>query len=85
MRVICIDGIKEGDEAYDTPHKAGANDAIYEGETYTVYKQKTYSGILCYFLIERRANAAYASHCFIPLSNIDELELQLTNSKYELV
>jgi hypothetical protein len=75
MRVICVDGIKKGEKAWDTPKVCDDFDAIYEGEIYNVVREKVYDGHLCYFLQEKRNNAAYYSGLFMPLSEIDEKEL----------
>ena len=75
MKVICIDGVKRGTMPYDTEIPASIADEVYEGEVYAVVKEKEYYGNLCYFLAERRRNAAYYAGIFIPLSNINENEI----------
>lgn len=84
MKVICIDGVKKGTMPYDTCNPASHFDEVYEGEIYTVTKQKEFYGHLCYFLAERRPNAAYYYGIFAPISNIDEKEFERNYNK-ELV
>lgn len=85
MRVLCINGVNVGDIGKMTltktrwvaPHMA----IIIEGESYTVANAFNYWGELFYELAERPGVCIYLSTRFIPLSNINELEL--INTKEE--
>ena len=75
FKVICIDGVRIGDQSYNKDKKASVSDIVYEGEIYNVIGEYLYHGILFYFLQERGMRSAYYSKIFIPLSDMDEMEL----------
>lgn len=86
MRVLCINGFNVGyiGKLSVTGQKwvATSNDIVIEGEVYTVTDTWPYEGKLFYELAERPPECVYLSTRFIPLSNIDELEL--VNEKEEV-
>ncbi len=81
FKVICIHG---SDFVLVTGSPAVPEDALIEGATYTVVEIEEYTNNERYlYLKEKLPNTGYNSKRFIPLSNIDELEL--TNHKKEVV
>lgn len=73
MKVICIDGVKMGYKGIYYGIKADKENEIHEGEVYTVIgenEQKT-----GWKLLEKPCGFCYLKNRFIPLSEIDELEL----------
>lgn len=77
MRVICIDTVNVGDafKSMTGLYFVNNDDCIYGGEVYTVVEEKTMFGRVGYRLAEKHFNNLYLKSRFIPLSNIDEIEL----------
>lgn len=75
MKVICIDGVKSGVVGIKGVLVAGKSDEIYEGETYNVCGSGVINGKRGYVLCERSPNVLYRAERFLPLSEIDEMEI----------
>jgi hypothetical protein len=75
MKVICIDGVKTGVVGERGLLIAGKAEEIYEGETYTVCGNNVVNGKRGYFLSERPPYASYRVERFLPLSEINEMEI----------
>lgn len=72
MRVICINGVKKGDPGTVAP--ACEEDEIYEGEEYTVVRERKVCGEIGYYLAERSPIVSYSSDRFIRIGDVDEVE-----------
>ena len=72
---MCIDGIKPGEESL-FGNAADNNTAIFEGEVYTVTGTHKEYNINWYTLAEKPSDSYYDQDLFIPLSEIDELQIQ---------
>lgn len=71
MKVICINGKKEGNLTYfGNPLKK--EDAIYEGEVYSVLREIDHPNGPSYILEDKSPYMSYRKIHFIPLSTIDE-------------
>ena len=67
MKVLCIDATTEpGWPTVD----------LKEGEIYTVTGDREYGGYYWYKLLEGEPNAWYEAQYLIPISNIDETEME---------
>lgn len=75
MDVLCVRGIDKGTLDSKGKNPASEKDAIFNGEIYTVVGNYNKDGFPCYFLAERRKTAAYNVLCFIPISDIDEVNI----------
>jgi hypothetical protein len=80
MKVICIDGVRAGIIGERKIIIASKLDEIYEGEIYTVCGRAAVNGKLGYFLSERLRHVAYRAERFLPLSEINEMELSESGS-----
>ncbi len=83
MKVLCIDGVRVGTPSMLNAYKAKKPDCLAEGEIYTVLEEMYFLGRKCYTLDERNPMQPYLASRFIPLSNIDEMEL--VNENYKTV
>lgn len=66
MKVLCIDASTDADSEMPVD--------LVEGQIYTVVDDQVYQGLLWYCLQEN-LDAWYSSDAFVPLSDIDEMEL----------
>jgi hypothetical protein len=84
MKVICIDGVKVGNIGILHQTIATDDEAIYEGEIYTVLKSTVVAGIAAYHL-EEKSHCVYRASRFAPLSDIDENEFERYYSLVETI
>lgn len=75
MTVICIRGANPGSKKVDQGKIVLPDEAIYEGQTYTVTDEFTDDIGTWYFLKERDALNSYNKNRFIECSEIDEAEM----------
>lgn len=78
MKVLCVSGVNKDEPSYGDGRPARKCDEIYEGEIYTVVGRIIVEEYVCYFLEERRKDAAYNSLCFIPISDKNEELIELS-------
>jgi len=80
MKVICIHGVsKETKNIYGVP--CASQDEIYEGNIYNKINEIEIYGKIFYILENMPIGNSYVESRFIPLSEIDEL--QLVNEKLQ--
>lgn len=72
---MCIDGIKPGEESLFGALADGST-AVYEGGAYTVTGTHSEYDINWYTLAEKPSDSYYDQDLFIPLSEIDELQIK---------
>ena len=70
MKVICIDGVKEGNRGVLFGFSCDKSMEVYEGETYIVTEAGEECGIKYYRLQGKVPR--YKQSRFVPLSDIDE-------------
>lgn len=75
MRLICVIGAKAGFITIDNI-PIEERHAVYEGECYTKAGEFTDNEGTWFFLKERPFLTSYNSNRFIPLSEIDETEME---------
>lgn len=76
MKVICIDGFKAGEKSTIKNKIVRVEEEIYEGCAYVVIGTNNYLGEIFYFLQGKPQTTAYDSNLFVPLSDIDETQME---------